>query len=141
MDDFSLYLKIAGYAAAGLLAVILLYGFLKQPDFNIAPRRKRVRYIVVPGMIVSEVMEGLRRPPRQYQIYQYDPDRGLMVYSDGPTFFSLGAFYPIYVDPSQQGVLLTLSIEPRTPIIGPWANRRLRRLQRVVIQLVGGTPI
>ncbi|PWR23583.1 hypothetical protein [Zavarzinia compransoris] len=141
MDDYGLYLKIAGYAAAGLFALTLLYGFLKQPDFNIVPRRKRFRQVAVPGLIVAEVMEGLRHPPRQYQIYQYDADRGLIVYSDGPGLFSLGAFYPIYVDPSQMGVLITLAIEPRTPIVGPWATQRLRRLQRVVIQLVGGGPI
>ncbi|MFZ2871206.1 hypothetical protein [Zavarzinia sp.] len=135
------YLGLLGYVAAGVVAVLLLYGTLKQPDFVAVPRRRRFRQVVVPGMIVSEAVEFLRRPPRGFSLYQVDADHGIVVWEQGPTLFSLGAFYPFYIDPNHQGILITCAIEARTPIIGIAARRRLGRVQRQVIGLLGGYPV
>lgn len=140
MNGVFTHLNWLGYAVAGVFAVLLLYGTLKQPDFIVVPRRRRARRVIVPGMIVSEAVEVLRRPPRGYSLYQLDADHGIVAWEQGPTLFTLGAFYPLYVDPTNQGIVITCAIEPRTPIVGFAARRRLGRLQRQVIALVGGYP-
>jgi len=132
---------VAGYTALGIVVVILVYGFLKQPDFLTVPRRPRYREVIVPGMIVSEVIEILRKPPRGFSLYQLDPAHGLVVYLEGPGLISLGCYYPLYVDPSTQGVLITCGIEPRTPLYGPPVRRRLVRMQRTVAQMLNGVAV
>ena len=135
------FLTIGIYLGCGVLALVVGFGAIKRPDFNIVPRRRRFRQVVVPGMIVPEVVEFLRRPVRGYQLYQVDVDRGLVVWAEGPSYFSLGAFYPLYVDPTHQGVMVTCAIEPRVPLLDPFTVPRLRRLQRTVIAMVGGTAV
>lgn len=133
-------MTLAGYVLAGLFALVLLYGALKQPDFALIPRRRRSRQVVVPGLIVSEAVNALRRPPRGYSLYQVDADHGIVVWEQGPSLFCLGAFYPFYIDPTSQGIAITCAVEPRTPLIGFAAQRRLARLMRHVVGLVGGYP-
>lgn len=136
-----LIITIATYAGCGVLALLIGFGILKRPDFAIVPRRRRFRQVAAPGLLVSEVAELLRQPPRGFDLYQYDPDRGLVVWMEGPGLATLGGFFPLYLDPSHQGVTVTCAVEPRVPLLDPMAGHRLHRVTRLVLAATGGSVI
>ncbi|MCF4164387.1 hypothetical protein L2U69_01840 [Zavarzinia compransoris] len=141
MGSENILITIATYAGCVVLVLLVGFGILKRPDFAIVPRRRRFRQVGVAGLVVSEVAELLRHPPRSYDLYQFDPDRGLVVWMEGPGLLTIGGFFPLYLDPSHQGVTVTCAVEPRVPLLDPMAGRRLRRVCRQVMSMTGGAMI
>jgi hypothetical protein len=130
-----------GLVVAAIAALVLFWGFARRPDFIRLPRSRRFRRVIAPGLTVAVAVGRLRRLGRPYQLYQVDEARGVLVVMDGPTLISLGNFYPLYIDPTVQGVQVQCSVVPKIPIPGLTGARRLATIQRAVAHALDGIAI
>lgn len=139
VEALASHLWSVGLIVLAVVAAAAIWGAARRPDFVRLPRRRRFRRVIAPGLTVAAAISRLRRLGRPYRLYQVDEARGVIVLAEGQA--PLGNFYPLYVDPTVQGVQVQCGLEPRIPIPGLTGARRLAAIQRAVAHALDGMAV